>query len=69
MINTDTLAVTKLRAADVRDAQLSLSADGSTLLYTVPLESAVKEYRIDLDTLQVLPGITIPAHHTGAGGT
>ncbi len=57
MIDNKTLQVTTLVAADRTGAHLSISADFSTLLYTL---ADKQEHRVDLSSLAVLPPIGIP---------
>jgi len=62
MIDTDTFEVTQL-VPPVSDAAfgLSVSADGSTLLY-VNSNGLLVEHRIDLESLATLPDVPIPAN-------
>ena len=63
MIDTDSFAVTDILPGDFSQANLSVSADDSILLYTlpmVPVQEPGPVYRISLDTMAVLPTLTIP---------
>ena len=63
MIDTDSFAVTDILSGDFSRANLSVSADDSILLYTlptVPVQEPGPVYRISLDTMAVLPTLTIP---------
>ncbi len=60
MIDTTTLALTNLVPEVVKNAGLSISADGSTLLQ-IPRYGSPFEMRFDLETLQPLESIPIPA--------
>ena len=59
MIDTETFEVTNLTSSSAPNAHLSISADASTLLYTDYGHPAL-EYKIDLDSLSVLPAVSIP---------
>ncbi len=63
MIDTDSFAVTVILSGDFRLANLSISADGSKLLYTLPMTPTQEpgpEHRLDLNTLKALTTLTIP---------
>ncbi len=60
MIDADTFQVTNL--VSTAGGTVTISADGSKLLFVRPQEALKNEHRIDLETLQVLPDLKIPAH-------
>lgn len=59
MIDADNFQVTNLESQE--EGKVSISADGTKLLFTRPGESVNLEHRIDLETLQILPDLKIPA--------
>jgi hypothetical protein len=62
MINTETFAVETLLSGDQRFA-LSVSADSSELLFVDGYANSSQLKRIDLNSLQQLPAVTIPVNY------
>ena len=62
MIDTETFAVMNLLKGDQRFA-LSVSADSSKLLFVDGYANASQLKRIDLNSLQQLPALTIPVNY------
>jgi hypothetical protein len=65
MIDTTTFQKTNLVPGDASAAlRLSISADASTLLYTNANGYPPQEFKIDLESLSVLPAIEIPGNRS-----
>lgn len=62
MIDTETYKVTELVAGYQRAKHLSISADFSALLYAEPSRSVAD--KIDLESLEALPGVPIPTSYS-----
>ena len=62
MIDTNTFARTRLISDSIGNTRLSISADASTLLFTRPYAAEVQARRINLQSLQELAPLPLPAN-------